>query len=91
MSGKDIINLIKEHRGKMTDKELSDLMTERYPKIMSKLTFGKAANIDCCLNNDSDFCGGYWRQAYDFPKPGDKINGGVVSTCGFFTFDIDYN
>ena len=90
MSEEDIINLIKEHRGSMTDKELSDLMTERYPKLMSKLTFGEAYLIDLNLNG-SDFCGGYWRQAYDFPKSGDKINGGVVSTCGFFTFDIDYN
>ena len=81
MLEENIINLIKENRDNMIDSELYNIITERFPELM----FGKAANIDYSLYGS---CGRFWRHAYNFPKPGDHINGGEVSICGFFTFNI---
>jgi hypothetical protein len=52
-----------------------------------RLPFGMAARLDYKYLG---VCGEYWREAYDFPKKGDKLsNGTIVKNAGLLTFECE--
>ena len=85
----------KEVNPRLTLNELHHAFEIAFPESVGTLDFGTAKYIDeqlCGSNN----CGGFWRQAYDFPGESytTKFNEDIglirVISTGIFTFDYEY-
>ncbi len=93
-----ICNFIKERRGKMSDKELKDLVDEEFSEM--ELNYSDCALIDAELYPEQDCHRGYWRECFGFPKDGDKVEVslwgggkcvGIVEDSAFFTMKVNIN
>ena len=63
---------------------LRDFLARNCPEFMNDLTWSEAYHIDNALFGHTQ--NAYWTEAYNFPKPGDIIDGQTVGTVGIFTF-----